>query len=229
MGHSEHHAPHEPATAHGNEHDQGWRGMVRYLSHARSLWRSEVNEAVVQRLDVRPGERVVDIGAGVGAGTVVAAGRGAHVLAVEPTPYMRRTLGLRRLAQAGRGRIEIVDGAAEATGVASSSVDAAWAVNSMHHWTTPEVAYGELARILRPGGRVLLVDEDFDDPSHPDHEAFAERHSGDHHHFHMVDPADVARGLRQAGLDVDSAGKDQIAGSPAFIIAATKPDAEPAD
>lgn len=197
--------------------------MLRYLGHARSMWRSEINEAVVARLAPEPGERVVDIGAGAGAGTVMAAKRGAHVIAVEPTGYMRGVLGLRRLGQRARSRIEVVDGAAESTGLAAESVDAAWAVNSMHHWTDQDAAIAELARILRPGGRLLLADEDFEDPDHPEHEQFAERHAEHSHHFDMVDPERVAAGLRAAGLEIGTAGKELLAGRPTLLVQATVP------
>lgn len=208
---------------HGHAHDQGVAGMWRYLGHARSMWRSEVNEAVVARVAPAQGERVVDIGAGAGAGTVRAAATGADVIAVEPTPYMRRVLGVRRLMQRGRSRITVVDGAAEATGIEAESVDAVWAVNSMHHWTDPATAVGELARILRPGGRVLLADEDFDDPDHPDYDSFDERQSDHRHHFSMIDPDEIAAGLRAAGLDVGLAGKELVAGAPTLVVEATKP------
>jgi SAM-dependent methyltransferase len=224
MAHRDDHAHGDSAHHdHGNEQDRGLKGMLRYLGHARSMWRSDVNEAVVARLAPAPGERVVDIGAGAGAGTVVAARRGAHVVAVEPTGYMRRVLGLRRLAQRARARIDVVDGAAESTGLDAGSVDAVWAVNSMHHWTDPDAAIRELARILRPGGRLVLADEDFDDPTHPDHEAFSERHADHSHHFEMVDPQSIAADLRAVGLDVTSAGKEPVAGAPTLLIEATVP------
>jgi len=151
------------------------------------------------------------------------------VVAVEPTGYMRRVLGIRRLAQRARARIDVVDGAAEATGLADASVDVLWAVNSMHHWTEPEEAYRELARVMRPGGRLLLVDEDFDDPDHPDHDSFSERHSEHQHHFSMVEVSAVAGGLRAVDVDVAVAGKEMIAGVPALVVEATKPtdDAAP--
>lgn len=214
---------HQHQHGHGHEHDRGLKGMWRYLGHARSMWRSDVNDAVVARLAPTSGERVADVGSGVGSGTVVAAKLGAVVVAVEPTSYMRRTLGVRRLLQRARSRISVVDGAAEATGLDTDSVDALWAVNSMHHWTDADAAITELARILRPGGRLLLVDEDFDDPAHPDHESFTERHSDHSHHFDMVDPEQMATRLRAAGLEVTTAGKELLAGAPSFVVEASLP------
>ena len=219
---------HSHGHQHGNEHDRGVKAMVRYARYARLMWRSELNDAVVDLVAPLPGERVVDVGAGAGAATVVAAKRGASVMAVEPTPYMRRVLSGRRLAQRNRAQIRIVDGAAEATGLPDASADAAWAVNTMHHWTDMPAGARELARILAPGGRVVLVDEDFDDPAHPDHERFGGGHGdgdgeGDHA-FHMVDADSVASELRAAGLEVSQAGKDDVADRPAIVVKASKPD-----
>ncbi len=210
-GHDEH--------GHGHEHDQGLKGMLRYLRHAPEMWKSEVNTAVVARIAPQPGETVMDIGAGIGAGTMVAARSGCTVVAIEPTPYMRRVLGIRRLAARAQDRVQIVDGTAEATTVAAGSIDAAWAVNTLHHWTNLEGGIAELAQVLAPGGRTLLVDEDFDDPTHPDFETFGAKRLEEHdHHFHTVDPDAVAAAMKAAGLTVTSAGHDQIAGRPAIVI-----------
>jgi 2-polyprenyl-3-methyl-5-hydroxy-6-metoxy-1,4-benzoquinol methylase len=56
--------------------------------------------AVVDLVAPQLAERVVDFDAGMGPATVVAARTGASVLAVDPSSYMRRILGLRRLALA---------------------------------------------------------------------------------------------------------------------------------
>jgi hypothetical protein len=54
--------------------------------------------------------------------------------------------------------------------------------------------------VLRPGGRLLLVDEDFDDPAHRWHERFQRRHAEHRHHFDVIDPVDVAERRRQLGF-----------------------------
>lgn len=220
--HSHHDHDHDHDHGHGHEHDQGLKGMVRYLRHAPQMWKSDVNSAVVARLAPQSGETVMDIGAGIGAGTMVAAASGCTVVSVEPTPYMRRVLGIRRVLARAQDRIRIVDGTAEATTVAAKSIDAAWAVNTMHHWTSLDAGIAELARVLAPGGRVLLVDEDFDDPTHPDFESFGvKRHEEHSHHFDTVDPDVVASAMKAAGLTVSFAGHDQIAGRPSIVIEGT--------
>ena len=208
---------------HGHENDQGIKGALRYLRWLPEMWRSAVNDSVVDLIDPMPGERVVDIGAGMGPGAMRAAKRGAHVIAVEPTPFMRRVLKARRMVSRRRTGIEVVNGAAERIPAGDRSIDAIWAVNTMHHWVDVERGVAEIARVLRPGGRVLLVDELFTDPSHPDHERFGSDHDDEHHGFTMVDADQMGDLLRAAGLvDVDASNR-RIADRPVIGVGANGP------
>ncbi len=193
---------------------------MRYLRWLPQMWRSAINNAVVALVDLQPGERGVDIGAGMGAGAIRAAAAGAHVIAVEPTPFMRRVLKARRALSRRRANIEVTDGSAERISADDRSVDAIWAVNTMHHWVDLERGVAEIARVLRPNGRLLLVDEDFTDPSHPDHGRFGTDHDDDHHGFTMVDAEAMGDLLRAAGLtDVDTSNR-HIANRPVISVAA---------
>jgi ubiquinone/menaquinone biosynthesis C-methylase UbiE len=213
---------HGHSQGHGHQHDRGWRAVVRYVRLSRKLWTSPVNRAVITLLDLRTNERVLDIGAGMGPSTVLAAQVGAHVVAVDPMPFMRGVLSVRRLWQRSRKRIEIIDGAAEHLPVQDVSVDAAWAVNAMHHWTDLHAGVTELHRVLRPGGRLLLVDENFDDPTHPDHDRVRTDRRVHDHRFDDVDPAVVGAELTAAGFTVSEASETALARRPAKLIRATR-------
>jgi SAM-dependent methyltransferase len=205
---------------HGHENDQGIKGALRYLRWFPQMWRSPINDAVVDLVDPQPGERVVDIGAGMGAGAMRAARTGALVLGVEPTPFMRRVLQVRRIFSRRRETIEVAEGAAERIPADDRTIDAIWAVNTMHHWVDIERGVAEIARVIRPNGRIFLVDEDFTDPSHPEHERFGTDHDTEHHGFTMVDAETMGGLLRAAGLiDVD-ASNHHIAGRPVIRVAA---------
>jgi SAM-dependent methyltransferase len=220
-----HHHDHDHSGhghAHGHAHDQGWLGFARYLRLLPMMWSSEVSTAVVGQMAPRPGERVVEIGSGMGAAMIVAARTGSSLVAVDPTPYMRRILKLRRLALPGRQRIEVVDGAAESLPVADGSVDAVWTVNTMHHWSDADRALREIHRVLRPGGRLLLVDEDFDDPDHPHHREFQQRRARHSHGFTMIDPTALAAQLRSLGFSTATGAQEQIAGRPAKTVRGVK-------
>jgi SAM-dependent methyltransferase len=92
----------------------------------------------------------------------------------------------------------------------------------MHHFTDPDAAVKELHRVLRPGGRLLLIDEDFDDPAHPAHEEIHARRHRDGRHFDDVDPAAIGEKLRSAGFTVQEATTTAFAARPAKIVRATK-------
>lgn len=222
-----HHTAHNhshghPERDHGHAHDQGFAGFLRYASMLPRMWTSEVSTAVVQRISPQPGETVLEIGAGMGAAMVVAAQSGASVVAVDPTPYMRRIMRLRRVAMPKGRRVQIIEGAAEQLPAASSTVDAVWSVNTMHHWGDMERAIREIHRVLKPGGRVLLLDEDFENSAHPAHAEFTKRRAKHGHHFTEIDPVAVAQSLRGLGFASATGAVDAIAGRPAKVVQATK-------
>ena len=219
----EHGDDHHHDGHHGHQNDQGLSGALRYLRRLPRMWRSDINDAVVDEVAPTAGERVVDIGAGMGAGAFRAAATGAHVVAVEPTPFMRRMLQARRAVSRRRRHLEVAHGTAERLPVEGRSIDAIWAVNTMHHWVDPERGAAEIARALRPGGRVVLVDENFEDPSHPEYERFGSEHGDAHHGFTMVDAGRMGELLTTVGLTDVDASLRTLAGRPTISITASSP------
>jgi ubiquinone/menaquinone biosynthesis C-methylase UbiE len=93
---------------------------------------------------------VVDLGAGTGKLTRSLVALGHRVTAVEPIPEM-----LAQLEAAVPGAIALA-GTAESIPVADESVDVV-TVAQAFHWFDHAVALREIARVLRPGGRIALV------------------------------------------------------------------------
>jgi SAM-dependent methyltransferase len=99
---------------------------------------------------VESAQAVLDLGAGTGKLTRVLVALGLDVVAVEPSEQMAAFL---REAVPG---VQVQPGTAEAIPLADRSVDAVVAGQAFH-WFDPERALAEIARVLRPGGRLGLV------------------------------------------------------------------------
>ena len=99
--------------------------------------------------------RVVDVGAGTG---IFAAAwprwTPATVVAVEPSAAMVRAGG--EAGAAERPGVSFVRGVAESLPVRDESADIAWVSTALHHFADLGQAVGELARVLRRRGRVLV-------------------------------------------------------------------------
>jgi SAM-dependent methyltransferase len=93
---------------------------------------------------------VLEIGAGTGILTRLLAERVGHLTAVEPDERMRTVLA------ASDARVQVRAGQAEEIPASSSSVDVVIA-QSAWHWVDESRAIPEVARVLRPGGRLSLV------------------------------------------------------------------------
>ena len=104
--------------------------------------------------DVR-GLRVVDLGCGSGANTVLLAGRGADVWGVDISEDLIR-LAERRLAVNGRaGGAQFVIGSAHDLPFSNGSVDVLFGIAVLHHLDLAQVSR-EVHRVLRPGGRAIF-------------------------------------------------------------------------
>lgn len=112
-------------------------------------------DAVRWLLGDEPGD-VADLGAGTGKLTRVLVALGHRVTAVEPLDAMRA-----QLEEAVPG-VAVVSGNAESLPLEDASVDAVACAQSFH-WFDHAVALPEIARVLRPGGRLALVWNSRDD------------------------------------------------------------------
>jgi ubiquinone/menaquinone biosynthesis C-methylase UbiE len=96
---------------------------------------------------------VLDLGCGIGRFTPALADTfGGPVYGVEPSEQMRR----QAMEHAGHPAVTYLDGTAEAIPLPDDEVDLVLLFLTMHHWADPLQGLKEVARVLRPGGVVLL-------------------------------------------------------------------------
>ncbi|WLQ13511.1 class I SAM-dependent methyltransferase [Hahella aquimaris] len=140
-----------------NHHQPEWdEAVTRWYCENYGEWPS--NEFVVEAADLKPDSCVLDIGCGGGqalrlASEVVTKGR---LVGVEPTPLM---LQFAKEHKDNAASIEYLAGAAESLPLANASVDIAWAVNTLHHWRDIPAGLTEAARVIRPGGQLILAED----------------------------------------------------------------------
>lgn len=169
-------------------------------------------EMVLQRrtalemLRLRAGDRVIDVGAGPGflaAELAVAVGPGGHVLAVDPSETMR-ALAQARGVPAGAAPVEHRAGEATALPADDASVDVVTSTQVYEYVEDVAAALTEARRVLRPGGRVFVLDTDWDSLVWHSSDPPRMRRVLASWDAHLVDPhlpRRLPRLLREAGFD----------------------------
>ncbi|MEV6417956.1 methyltransferase domain-containing protein [Kribbella sp. NPDC051718] len=104
------------------------------------------------------GEAALDVGSGTGedvAEFLKRVGPGGRAVGVEPNG------GLRTIAQERHPGLSMVDGIASALPFDDESFDVVRCERVLQHVDDAPLAVGEMARVLRPGGRICLIDTDW--------------------------------------------------------------------
>lgn len=140
------------AEAYFNAHAGSWDEM-------RSLHAGEaaVEAAIAALLQTEPIGRLADIGTGTGRMLELFAPHSASALGLDRSPEMLR-LARAKLAASGLEHVELRQGDMYALSLPDGRVDTALLHQVLHYAQAPEAALAEAARLLAPGGRLLVVD-----------------------------------------------------------------------
>ncbi len=118
---------------------------------------TEVEAAIARALGDRPAGRLVDVGTGTGRMLELFGTRARSALGVDRSPEMLR-LARVKLAEAGLASAELRQADMYSLPLPSGSADTVIIHQVLHYAQQPAAAVAEAARLLAPGGRLLIVD-----------------------------------------------------------------------
>jgi ubiquinone/menaquinone biosynthesis C-methylase UbiE len=145
----------DPSTNNPFAHPNGWLGR---LAGRLMLWTNK-HDDLIEVLDVRPGDDILEVGYGPGGFIRLLSERtdAASIRGVDPSPEMRDQASRhnRKAIRAGRVRLDL--GTADRTGLPAATVDRVVSVRNVAMWPDLDAGVAELHRIVRPGGAVVIA------------------------------------------------------------------------
>jgi ubiquinone/menaquinone biosynthesis C-methylase UbiE len=135
----------------------GLLGRIGGLILARTNRKAAAS--AIALLDVRPGDRVLEIGFGPGVGIEILAQRvpPGMVAGVDPSAEMVSQATARNARAIRDGRVELHRASADRLPFAADAFDKVVAINSMQIWPDGVAGMREVRRVLKAGGRVVLA------------------------------------------------------------------------
>jgi ubiquinone/menaquinone biosynthesis C-methylase UbiE len=123
----------------------------------------DTEREAIEVLDPMPDHVVVAIGCGPGVGIQLLVERLGHgrVVGIDPSAVMISEAWRRNQRWIDAGIVELIETTAGRLPVPGSSFDGAIAVNSMQLWEPLDDSIREVARSLRPGGRLVALTHDW--------------------------------------------------------------------
>jgi demethylmenaquinone methyltransferase / 2-methoxy-6-polyprenyl-1,4-benzoquinol methylase len=153
----------ERASARKREALELFRGLPRrydMLSAALSFWQDpRWRRALVGALAPQPGQRILDVATGTGmVAAELLARADCTVVGLDQSAEMLGAARARFATPAVRSRVELIEGQAESLPFADESFDALTFTYLLRYVEDPQATVAELARVVRPGGRVASLE-----------------------------------------------------------------------
>jgi demethylmenaquinone methyltransferase/2-methoxy-6-polyprenyl-1,4-benzoquinol methylase len=135
------------------------------LSAALSFWQDpRWRRALVSAVEPRAGQRILDVATGTGMVAAELLGRAdCSVVGIDQSPQMLAAARARFAADGGSSagvsaRVQLIEGQAESLPFADASFDALTFTYLLRYVDDPAATMRELARVVRPGGRVASLE-----------------------------------------------------------------------
>ncbi len=130
----------------------------RFEGESRAVYAQRF--AIVDALDIAPGDVVADIGAGTGFFSFLfseAVGRTGRVQAVEISPKFLEHLRSESEAR-GLGNVDVVEGTTSSVELPTGQTDVAFICDVYHHFEAPMDSLASLYDAITPGGQLVVIE-----------------------------------------------------------------------
>lgn len=126
--------------------------VAALYARVRPSYPSALIEDVISECALRPGARILELGAGPGNASVLFAGRGFELTCLEPGARLAE-VARQRLSSDARASVQVTT--FEDWVLEPEAFDLVFAAQSFH-WIDPAIRFAKAARALRPGGNLAV-------------------------------------------------------------------------
>ena len=146
-------------------HARGPLGRLIAFIMARETWAT--NRAAIDALEVQTHDQILDLGCGPGRALEALAVRATNgrVVGADPSELMVEIAAGRMRCLIRAGRVDVTVAGVEKLPFGTASFDKVLCVHVIYFWPDLDAGLRELARVVKPGGRLVLVFRDGADPT----------------------------------------------------------------
>ena len=188
-------------------HASGLLGRIIAFIMARETWAA--NRQAIKALGIDPHDLVLDVGCGHGRslGALAVRAPKGQVTGIDPSRLMIDIATQRNRRRVKAGRVRVLTAAVESLPFPDSAFDKALCVHVVYFWPDLTVALAEIARVLKPGGRLALLFRANANANANANAAAVQSFPADVYRFRSL--AEMFGALATAGFSVEAVDADQ--------------------
>lgn len=145
----------------------------------------ERNDWALSLLEIKPSDRILEVGFGPGIAAAKAAAKAPEVVGIDCSVLMVRQASRRYKELIESGKLKLMLGSVETLTPEIGLFDKIYSVNVVHFWKEPMAVFSRLRFLLKPGGVLLTV--------------YMPRHSGAKDEDAVRKGREIEKWLREAG------------------------------